>query len=440
MSSNEKLYPYFLSLSLENVRCFGPEQTLDLTDADGKPARWTLILGENGTGKTTLLRAIAASYFWDNNMSSFKSEITISDMLPKEIDSNYFLRTPDDNSVIDFKFAMKKSIIEELNSSNTSEHFFAFIGSGYKFGANFTPERSTFNSLLGYGASRIIDTSAITEKMRSFAPATLFDEQAKLFNVEEWLIQEDYKRLASKSPIQSQRLERIKSLILDLLSEEISDIRFETEGDAPHVLFKTFSGWVKIHEMSLGYKTLMAWVIDAARWMFEVYEKELDNPLSGPAIMLVDEIDLHMHPALQRRLFDFLTEKFSNTQFVVTAHSPLIVQASQDANIAVLTREGDHVVIENNPINIKNWRVDQILTSDLFGLESAHNPHTEELLKQRVILTQKEARSKAEEDQLQQLNKMVEAMPTGSDSAEREAESIVDEIAEMIRQDKMKAK
>src|SRR5436305_5931021 len=49
---------YFLSVSLENVRCFGPKQTLDLSDGNGKPARWTIILGVNGTGKTTVLQSL----------------------------------------------------------------------------------------------------------------------------------------------------------------------------------------------------------------------------------------------------------------------------------------------------------------------------------------------------------------------------------------------
>src|SRR3954452_19309956 len=51
---------YFLSLTLDNVRCFGAEpQTLDLSRGGERPARWTVILGENGTGKTTLLQALA---------------------------------------------------------------------------------------------------------------------------------------------------------------------------------------------------------------------------------------------------------------------------------------------------------------------------------------------------------------------------------------------
>jgi translation initiation factor RLI1 len=50
---------YFLSLTVENVRCFGPAQTLDLSDGNGRHARWTVILGENNTGKTTLLTCLA---------------------------------------------------------------------------------------------------------------------------------------------------------------------------------------------------------------------------------------------------------------------------------------------------------------------------------------------------------------------------------------------
>jgi recombinational DNA repair ATPase RecF len=50
---------YFLSLTVENVRCFGPAQTLDLSDGHGRHAPWTIILGENGLGKTTLLTCLA---------------------------------------------------------------------------------------------------------------------------------------------------------------------------------------------------------------------------------------------------------------------------------------------------------------------------------------------------------------------------------------------
>jgi recombinational DNA repair ATPase RecF len=50
---------YFLSLTVENVRCFGPAQTLDLSDGHGRHAPWTVIVGENNLGKTTLLTCLA---------------------------------------------------------------------------------------------------------------------------------------------------------------------------------------------------------------------------------------------------------------------------------------------------------------------------------------------------------------------------------------------
>gem|GEM_PF-4408421 len=68
----------------------------------------------------------------------------------------------------------------------------------------------------------------------------------------------------------------------------------------------------------------------------------------------------------------FLSGIFKQTQFIVTAHSPLIVQsAPEEANIVLLKRQGDHVIIHNNEQLIKGWRIDQVLTSDLFDLPSA---------------------------------------------------------------------
>src|SRR6266851_2734684 len=61
LKPNESAY-YFNSLTVENVRAFGPEQYLDLSDKAGNPASWTLLLGENGVGKTTLLQCLARMY------------------------------------------------------------------------------------------------------------------------------------------------------------------------------------------------------------------------------------------------------------------------------------------------------------------------------------------------------------------------------------------
>src|SRR5262249_50351994 len=143
-------------------------------------------------------------------------------------------------------------------------------------------------------------------------------------------------------------------------------------------------GWVVSKNLSLGYRTSMAWMIDFASRMFDRYP-ESDNPLAEPAVVLIDEIDLHLHPKWQRELLYYLSNLFPNTQFIVTTHSPLIVQsaAARDANIVVCRREGDHVVIDQSIEAVRGWRADQILTSDLFDLPSTRDTEIEKLEKQR---------------------------------------------------------
>ncbi|MCP4107775.1 MAG: AAA family ATPase [Desulfobacteraceae bacterium] len=70
---------YFLDLIVENVRCFGERQLLDLSDGNGRPARWTVILGDNGTGKTTLLKCLAGLEPVKTNIKSSETSEYISD-------------------------------------------------------------------------------------------------------------------------------------------------------------------------------------------------------------------------------------------------------------------------------------------------------------------------------------------------------------------------
>lgn len=79
-------------------------------------------------------------------------------------------------------------------------------------------------------------------------------------------------------------------------------------------------------QLSDGYKTLLGLVIDLSMRM-GLANPHLEDPLSVEAIVLIDEIDLHLHPSWQQRVLGDLMRTFSNTQFVVTTHSPFIVEA-----------------------------------------------------------------------------------------------------------------
>lgn len=194
------------------------------------------------------------------------------------------------------------------------------------------------------------------------------------------------------------------------------------------MFFKTHYGDVRLHELSLGYKTLIAWMVDFAKGLLDRYPNSPD-PLAEPAVCLVDEIDLHLHPKFQRTIIKFLTETFPNTQFIVTAHSPLIVQSAEDANIIVLKREGNQTVVESDRINVHDWRIDQILSSDMFGGIGGRAPDVEEKMKRRRALLRKDEITDAEKLELAALEKELGNLPV---SESREALKALDIIGQAL--------
>ena len=129
-----------------------------------------------------------------------------------------------------------------------------------------------------------------------------------------------------------------------------------------------------------------------------------------------------------------MSERFPNTQFIVTAHSPLVVQAAAKANIVLLRREEseegeDYVVIDKEVAAIRNWRVDQILTSDLFGLESARPPYLDKLLKRRREILSKGTFTEADRKALKELEEEMGELPTGETPADIRAMDIIHRAA-----------
>jgi hypothetical protein len=443
---------YFTSLGLENVRCFREKQTLDLSDGKGGPARWTILLGENGTGKTTVLQAVVAM-LWscrrptvDLGKQSGNSEVG-----PQQVLVHF-----------DFEFLSHLlSLPRHSNAEGVLEATFAedMIGGGEarQLGGQIlklwhasggiaahagalTPHASTPRPSLplccAFGASRRLE-SLLREGADSEGPVgTLFSALAPLRDAENWLLQLDY--TASKDSHirarQQQRLAQVRELLIALLPD-VTDIRFDPSSGPyprPRVEFETPYGWVPLRSLGCGYQTLVAWMVDLASRMAERYPDSPD-PLAEPAIVLVDEIDLHLHPRWQRELIGHLTKRFPNTQFIVTAHSPLVVQAAEGANLAVLRREGDQVVIDNDVDMIRNWRIDQIYTSELFGLPSARPPQFDELMKRREQLLSKAKLTEADERELAELDRQMGAVPVGETAAEWKTLRLVQESLEALK-------
>jgi predicted ATP-binding protein involved in virulence len=441
-------YPpaYFLSIELKNIFCFKSAQKLNLSDSNGFPTQWTVILGNNGVGKTTLLRSLAGMeptqdkstspmYFeqegvftrprFSSSLLNRLEEFQILDSINARIETQFILGN-------NLSFYNKVSSNQDKRSSiKIYQDSFSMMGPF----SNLGHEKLLGLKCYGYGANRRMGETSLSEGLSADSCDSLFSDDAALINAEEWLLQADY-AVARSAPENTARLEKRFHLIQETLIQllpDISDIHItlaDNNNPRPTAEFLTPYGWVPLKNLSLGYKTVIAWTVDLAARLIERYPHS-EDPLAEPAVVLVDEIDLHLHPKWQRTIMSFLTERFPNTQFIVTAHSPLVVQAAKNANIVLLRREGDHVVIDNDPEIIDNWRVEQVLSS-VFELPSPHSPDIAPLIERRRKLLAKSKLTAKDERELKKLEAQIGTIPTAESPEDIRAMDIIRKAAKLL--------
>ena len=456
---------YFTNLSIENVRAFGEKQELQLTDGEGRPARWTLIVGDNGVGKTTLLQCLAwmRPKFNPPPDETGGSSDKPGEPAPRPIEPE--LATEEDNEVL---AALVRSGNEptarlEARLSDGVEMGAQDGGLSVRLATSFSIERTdgrvtnvtpggaaadaeAANAVeeplvLGYGAGRHPTVGAGTDAATG-PVESLFRVAAGLHDAEELLQELDYSSLKNRSGA-AEQLDNMKNMIAAMLPDvrdpgniEIGPPRARSDPSRPGgVHVRTPYGKAPLDQVSLGYRTVFAWTVDVAWRLIERYPNS-PNPLCEPAIVLVDEIDLHLHPRWQRKIRETLAAHFPRVQFIATAHSPLMAQSSLDANVAVVRRSGDHAEIVNDPLVISAWRLDQLVTSNLFGLDSARSPAVAEKRRRRAKLLMKSAKSAlspAERDELNELNEWALEMPTAESSGDDEAMAIIRRAAAELR-------
>jgi hypothetical protein len=336
---------YFCSLEVENVRCFAGKQRLDLMH-EGRPVKWTVLLGDNGVGKTTLLQCLysmapqaledaksrtVARGFTENDLPAARDGIGVG-RLTASVRARRLLSDAEDGV---------------LDASNLEiEERTGTVAVGY----DSMVDEHVSCLCCGYGASRTIGHVGMEPSALHYSGDSLFSSESSLINAVEWLLQADYAARRTGSARAIRRRDAVKQALIDLLPD-VSDLReagLDQDPPRPRIDVRTPYGWVSLRDLSLGYQTMIAWVVDLASRMFEAYS-ESENPLAEAAVVLVDEIDLHLHPRWQRQITSYLDQLFPNVQFIVTAHSPLVVQAPGVTNVAVLRRNGDHVEILNDP-------------------------------------------------------------------------------------------
>jgi energy-coupling factor transporter ATP-binding protein EcfA2 len=446
---------YFLSLRVSNFRCFGDSSNvLDLSTTDGHPSRWNIIVGENGTGKTTILQCLVALQGIEQRGESSQEKVSaayvpIISSLASEPTPSYLKSIKQEghnwhleSSVIAGHEALISGQGERVKSYGYRKRYRGLQGRNSNT-YMFIPQRSTIDisglTCYGYGASRRMGRKVALQTDIDDNCVTLFDDATSLIDAEDWLLRADYAvKSQPRNRAARQRLQIVESTLQRLLPD-VASFRFEVSDDSsmsPRVEAETPYGWVSIRNLSLGYKTALTWIVDLAARLYIRYP-ESSNPLGEPAVVLIDEIDLHLHPKWQLDLLELLDNTFLKTQFIVTAHSPLVVQAVPDANIALLRRKGNYVEIVNDVDEIRNWRVDQILTSDLFGLGTTRSPKVQKLIDERNRILAKKRLTIHDRERLGELDSEIGRLPTAANPEDQKAMDLIREAATLLREKRL---
>ena len=140
-------------------------------------------------------------------------------------------------------------------------------------------------------------------------------------------------------------LEAVRAAIRGMVPE-VSDPRIELRPLRFVVSVKAETGkpeTLSLDQLSGGYRIMLAIAADLARRMAQG-NPHLDDPLASEAVVLIDEVDLHLHPRWQQRVLTDLTETFPNAQFVVSTHSPQVLTTVRPERIVELHRQDGHIV------------------------------------------------------------------------------------------------
>ena len=352
-------------IEIENLRSI---EHLELTLLrDGKVRDWTFVLGENGCGKTTLLRAIALITAgsealpellgnprdWVRNgteQARIRAELVTADGEPR---SAQFEIGADDS--IRGVYDRNAKFLEQLDA--------AF---------RHTP-RSYFTA--GYGVSRRpadndstnVPSASPFRDPRARSVATLFSSQAALTSLETWATDLDYRR--------EEGIEIVRGAI-DKLLPGISLSRIDRE--RRELLFDTADGLVPYRLLSEGYQNVAAWTGDLLFQITNVFEDYAD-PFSARGLLLIDEIDLHLHPIWQRELMRFVEGRFPKFQVVATTHSPLTVHQAGEGELFFMRRDTprDAATLHAYEGAPNDLMLHQLLTSPAFGLTTLDSRQVE---------------------------------------------------------------
>lgn len=397
---------YLKQLKISGVKCFD-EVTLELpVDASGACAGWNVLLGANATGKSTILQAMGVALVGPNawpQLVTPKGWVRRGGAEMGSIEA-VITRGPDDGGdrAVKGPFRPQIAVVPDKSVEIAGTPYDApqFVLGGPDRNAMLRGVYATKKAgwfACGYGPFRRLsggnnDVAARFTNRRQWRMASLFDESVALVRCEPWLLELHHK---ANDPQRKDgegyraALGRLQEIVNSVLPGQVRLDRVDSTG----VYFVTGSDTpIALSDLSDGYRSFLALVIDLLLRIFEEHEEHIGDGEVDPwrfsegavqveGVVLVDEIDAHLHPTWQRRIGPMLREVFPRLQFIVSTHSPFVAQAASDGGLFMLRSGATDAVRVVQPFaSVRGWRAERILTSDLFGMTDTVDVETELLL------------------------------------------------------------
>lgn len=331
-------------------------------------APWLMLLGENGLGKSTVLQAVCLALLDERTREGLG------------LNAADFVRNG----------TRRASVKVHLTGTTEPIELVARAGSRHFDGGG-----SLKALLLGYGATRLLPTpghpasESPTGAQELARAENLFDPFAPIGDATSWLLSLEDGRFedVARGLRQLLMLEEHERLVRDRRRA-----RVQAEGGGTRV---------PLEALSAGYQSVIALTTDVMKVMLRLW----DTAAMAEGVVVVDELGAHLHPRWRMRIVEALRGVFPRVQFLASTHDPLCLRGLADGEVVVLRRdsEGRIVALDDLPPP-SSMRVDQLLSSEHFGLGSTVDPELEGLFAEYYLLKAKRRRSAREESRLQALH------------------------------------
>ncbi len=376
---------YLRRVSLKNVRCF-KDVVIEFDKPANNEAPLTVIVGDNATGKTTLLKAIAMGLCDESSAASLMKESDAGYIRKDERKARIAVDLCTKGGTPNYRVTttIKKTLSGEQRLRQTK----------YRLGKNTRPIKSfPWDRLFvaGYGAGRgTAGTGDIVEY-------SVLNAVYSLFNYSEGLQNPELSLLRIRNP-------KSRALVMRALRDFTKTDKIELMGRGI-VVAGIWGRDMPLRDLADGYKASLMWLTDFLGWAIGKFPSASNSrDLSG--IVLIDEIEQHLHPKWQETVLDRLCQIFPRVQFILTTHSPLVAAKAGKIGgdggrslIHLELKEGNVVTAKDVP-SLRGSRADQVLASEAFDYVITSDREIEDVLREASRLSTKGQKRTQKEERL----------------------------------------